>query len=163
MEWNYSLAERRVRREMREKKIMTFIDVPIPVTVFRGIPCSLFGAPLELDDTSPLEEHYREMSFPKFNPNVQRKYREKNGRIVVLYPQTLERRGRYLIAYESPYGIRKPIIEVSNGGRATFRAGQWAQLLKCDFQKQTDDKIVVNQNEYEYLIRQLRMYEPLFV
>src|SRR5690625_2539782 len=97
MEWNYSLIERKVRKEMIERNLTKFIDVPIPVTVFRGIPCSLFGAPLEYDDTTPDKEQYREKKFPRFNPNVQKHFREENGRIIILYPETSERRGRYLI------------------------------------------------------------------
>lgn len=163
MEWNYSKMERLVRKEMREKNITTFIDVPIPVTVFKGYPCSLFGAPLERDENSTNGLEYREMTFPRFNPNIQKQYRETNGRIVILYPDTLERRGRYLIAYETTFGMRQPIIEVSNGDRAVIRAGQWAQLLQCDFQKQFDGKVVVSLNEYQYLLRQIRLYEPSFV
>jgi hypothetical protein len=154
MAWDYQNMLAKVKSTLPSSKKGEPIDAPVPVTEFRGIKCSLYGAPLE-KDLEGLFFEYKEMKFPRFNANKQREFREKNGRILVIYPETNKRNQQFLITYEDPSGQLSPIIEVSNGGRACMRARQWAMLHECDFQVETDDKVVVSQSEYRQLLMDL--------
>lgn len=151
--WDYEMMEEKVRELVPDYRKNKITGVPIPVTEFQGIKCSLYADPLEKDPNG-VEFEYREMKFPRYNALKHKKLR-KNGRIVVLYPGEPIRKGRFLLAYEDPKGYRSPIVEVNNAGRACSRARKWAMLLECDFQEKIDGKVVIPLEEYRELLIKL--------
>lgn len=128
--------------------------LPVPVVMFQGVQCSIYGAPLEKDADS-VSFSYKEMKFPRFDAAAQRGFREKNGCIQVIYPGDTIRRGRFLLVHHTNDGERHPIIEVSDGGRAVLRARQWCRVLECDFDKNSDERIVATEAEYRKLLLRL--------
>lgn len=135
--------------------------LPVAVVMFEGTPCSIYGAPLEEDEDS-WSFIYKEMKFPRFNAASQKKFRDSNGCVQVIYPEDDIRRGRFLVVHHTADGRRTPIIEVSDGGRAVLRARQWCRILNCDFDKSYDERVVVTGEEYRDLLVHLRenMVDP---
>lgn len=126
---------------------------PVPVVTFQGVPCSIYGTPLEKALES-VSFDYKEVNFPRFNASTQRKLREKNGFIQVIYPGEAVRKGQFLLVHHTVDGEQKPIIEVSDGGRAVLRARQWCRVLDCDFDKEIDERVVVSEEKYrEFLLK----------
>ncbi|WP_075980804.1 hypothetical protein [Bacillus massilinigeriensis] len=151
--WDYQSVLIKVKDSLPAAKKIKITDIPVPVTIYKGIYCSIFGAPLEKDQDG-IDFEYKEMKFPRYNPKKQNTLRA-NGRMIVIFPDTASRNGSFIVAHEVPSGHIRPIIEVSDAGRACFRARQWAMLFQCDFQEKVDGKLVMEQNEYRKLLIQL--------
>ena len=151
--WDYQSVLNKVKDSLPAAKKVKINGVPVPVTIYKGIYCSIFGAPLKKDQDG-IDFEYKEMKFPRYNPKKQNALRE-NGRMIVIFPETATRNGSFIVAHEVSSEHIRPIIEVSDAGRACFRARQWAMLFQCDFQEKVDGKVVMEQNEYRRLLIQL--------
>lgn len=79
--WDYQSVLNKVKDSLPAAKKVKINGVSIPVTIYKGIYCSIFGVPLEKDPDG-IDFEYKKMKFPRYNPKKQNVLR-KIGRMVI--------------------------------------------------------------------------------
>ena len=73
---------------------------PVPVTNYKGIYCSICGAPLEKGpDDIYFEFEFKEMKFPRYNSKKQNASRENKRENDCDFPVTDTRNGRFIVTH----------------------------------------------------------------
>jgi hypothetical protein len=124
------------------------IDAPIPAVEYRGHKIGVFGNLLEeLEAPDANGYKYAELKLERFNATAHESFRNKNGRMVLLYPQG---GGVYLVAAELPDGTKEPVIEVTNRGRGCLRCRQLATRFMMAYTEKKDE-VMIQPTEYAEL------------
>lgn len=147
--WNYPIIEGwDINRIL---SLAPYMNAPVHILNFEGIPCSVHGSPLILK-----EGKYMEVD-KNYNKKQHEIFRSKGRVVKIVYKNNNMEPGkvgnRYMIAGEKS-GILHPIIEVTNHGRSILRCKQWAKILQYAFDEKTD-LIVLDTLEYNKLLKEL--------
>lgn len=116
------------------------IDAPIPAVEFRGHKIGVFGNILEEMESADKNGYtFAEMKLERFNATAHESFRNKNGRMVLVFPQG---GGSYMVAAELPDGTKEPVIEVTNRGRGCLRCRQLATVFHMAYQEKKDEAMI---------------------
>ncbi len=152
--WDYEIVYENMKHATHRSRKNSLTDVPVPVVMFREIPVSLYGSALEFDDEPNSVFTHRNIDFKTFgryDPKKQERYRAVNGRMVLIFPGELTRKGQFIIAIEHINGEFEPIVEVADAGRGQLRCRQFAQLLHLAFVTD-EDVLAISETRYRDLL-----------